>query len=106
MAGERSIRHHLPGVRSRVPDEYVESLRRCDRLIADAEGDAPLQAFWRGVRREYQADLSGPDESAGPTRLTALGYGPDIPVRPTPVIVGRDSWCDARLESSRVSRIH
>jgi hypothetical protein len=106
MAGERSIRHYLRGDRIRVPDEYLESMRRCDRLIADAEGDAPLQGFWRGVKRKYQADLSGPDESVALTRLIALGDAPDIPVGPTPVIVGRDPWCDARLGSIRVSRIH
>ena len=106
MAGARSIRHDHHGDRIRVPDEYLECMRRCDRLIADAEGDAPLQAFWLGVKREYQADLSGPDESDTPTRLIALEGGPDIPVGPTPVIVGRDPWCDARLDSSRVSRIH
>ena len=106
MAGEGSIRHGLHGDRIRVPDEYLEYMRRCDRLIADAEGDAPLQAFWLGVKCEYQADLSGQDEFATPTRLIALGEGPDIPVGPTPVIVGRDPWCDARLDSIRVSRIH
>jgi FHA domain len=106
MAGERSIRHGRHGDRIRVPDEYLEYMRRCDRLSADAEGDAPLQAFWLGVKCEYQADLSGQDESATPTRLIALGGGPDIPVGPYPVIVGRDPWCDARLDSIRVSRIH
>jgi hypothetical protein len=106
MAEERSIRHGLHGDRIRVPDEYLESMWRCDRLIADAEGDVPLQAFWLGVKCEYQADLTGQDESATPTRLIALEEGPDIPVGPTPVIVGRDPWCDARLDSIRVSRIH
>ena len=65
-----------------MPDEYLESLLRCDRLIADAEGDAPLQAFWRGVKCEYQADQSGQDESATHARLIALEGGPDIPVGP------------------------
>ena len=106
MAGEGSIDHGLHGDWIRVPDEYVECKQRCDRLIADAEGDAPLQAFWLGVKRAYQADLSGPDEFATPTCLIALGEGPDIPVGPTPVIVGRDPRCDARLDSIRVSRIH
>jgi hypothetical protein len=106
MAGERSIRHDLWGDRIRLPDEYLESIGRCDRLIADAEVDAPLQAFWREVKREYQADLSGPDESAALTRLIALEDGPDIHVGPTPLIVGRDPWCDAQIDSIRVSRIH
>jgi hypothetical protein len=106
MAEERSIHLYLPGDGIRVPDEYLESVRRCDRLIADAEGDAPLQAFWRGLKREYQAEMAGPDESAALTRLIALEDGPDISVGPAPVIVGRDPWCDARLDSIRVSRIH
>jgi hypothetical protein len=89
-----------------VPDGDLEYLRRCDRLIADAEGDAPLQAFWRGVKCEYLEVLSGREESASPTCLIALGEGPDILVGPTPVVVGRDPWCDARLDSIRVSRIH
>jgi hypothetical protein len=66
VAEERSICHGLHGDRIRVPDEHLESMRRCDRLIADAEGDAPLQAFWLGVKCEYQANLSGQDESATP----------------------------------------
>ena len=106
MAGERSIRHGLHGDGICVPDESLEYRRRCDRLIADAEGDAPWSEFWPGVKCEYQADLSGQDESATPTRLTAWERGPDIPVGPTPVIVGRDSWCGVRLDSIRVSRIH
>jgi hypothetical protein len=106
MAGERSIRQGLHGDRVRMPDESLESMRRCDRLIADAEGDAPLQAFWLGVKCEYQADLPGQDESASPVRLIALEEGPDIPVGPTPVIVGRDPWCDAWLDSIWVSRVH
>jgi hypothetical protein len=89
-----------------VPDEYLEFLRQCDRLIADAEGDAPLQAFWLGVKCHYQADLSGQDEFATHTRLIALGEGPDIPLGPGPLIVGRDPWCDARLDSIQVSRFH
>src|SRR5947209_3361088 len=104
MVGERSILHDRRGDRTRLPDEDLESLRRCDRLIADAEGDAPLQAFWRGVKRQYQADLSGPGESAALTRLIALEVGPDIPVGATPVIVGRDACCEARLDSVLVSR--
>jgi hypothetical protein len=106
MAGVRSIRHGLHGDRSRVPDAYLEFLRRCDRLIADAEGDAPLQAFWLGVKCHYQADLSGQDESATLTRLIALKEGPDIPLGPGPLIVGRDPGCDARLDSIQVSRFH
>ena len=62
MAGERSIRHRLHGVRARVPDDYLEYMRRCDRLIADAEGDIPLQAFWLGVKSEYQSNLSWQDK--------------------------------------------
>jgi hypothetical protein len=103
MAEERSIRHGLHGDRSRGADEYLEL---CDRLIADAEGDPSLQAFWLGVKAEYQADPSGHDEFATRTRLIALGDGPDIPVGPTPLIVGRDPWCDTLLDSIRVSRIH
>ena len=89
-----------------MPDEYRETMRQCDRLIAHAEGDAALQAFWLGVKRAYQADLSEQGECAAPTRLIALGEGPDIPVGRTPVVVGRDPRCDARLDSIRVSRIH
>jgi pSer/pThr/pTyr-binding forkhead associated (FHA) protein len=65
-----------------------------------------LRAFWRGVKCEYLAGLSRKDESSTPTCLIALGEGPDILVGRAPVIVGRDPWCDARLDSIRVSRIH
>jgi hypothetical protein len=106
MAEELSIRHGLLGDRIHVVDEYLESLRRCDRLIAAAKGDAPLRAFWHQVKREYQADVLGWTESATGTRLIALGEGPDIALGPKPVIVGRDPWCDVWLKSSRVSRIH
>jgi pSer/pThr/pTyr-binding forkhead associated (FHA) protein len=106
MAGERLLRHGVHGDRLDVPDEYLEYMRWCDRLIAEADGDAPLQAFWRGEKGEYQAELAGRDELATRIRLVALEEGPDIPVGPTPVIVGRDPWCDARLDSIRVSRIH
>jgi hypothetical protein len=106
MAGERLIHHGHHTDRVRVPDEDLEYLRQCDRLIADAKGDAPLRAFWRGVKSAYQADLSGRDESATSICLVAMGEGPDILVGRTPVIVGRDPWCDARLDSIRVSRIH
>jgi FHA domain len=92
--------------RIRIADECLECTLRCDRLIADYEGDSPLQAFWLGVKRQYQAELPGQDEAAIPARLIALQEGPDIHVGPTPVIVGRDPWCDARLKSVRVSRIH
>jgi FHA domain len=87
-------------------DESLECMRRCDQLIAAAEGDTPLQAFWQAVKCEYQADLPRQTESATRTRLIALGKGPDIPLGPGPVIVGRDPWCDAQLGSIRVSRIH
>jgi hypothetical protein len=94
------------GDRIRELDEYLDYMRRCDRHIADAEGDAPLQAFWCGVKSEYQSDLSGQDKSATPTRLIALEEGSDIPVGRTPVIVGRHPRCDAQLDSIRVSRFH
>ena len=45
-AGKRSIRHGFIRERGRVSNEALESLRRCDLLIAEAEGDVPLQAFW------------------------------------------------------------
>jgi hypothetical protein len=106
MAGRRSIRHSLLGERIRLVDESLDCMRRCDRLIADTGGDAPLLAFWLGVKREYQADLSRKDVYATTTCLIALGEAPDIPVGTSPVIVGRDPWCDARLDSRRVSRIH
>jgi hypothetical protein len=106
MAEELSIRHGLLRERVRVVDESLECIRRCDSLIAAAEGDAPLQAFWQEVKREYQADAPEQTESTTRTRLIALGKGPDIPLGPSPVIVGRDPWCDARLNSIRVSRIH
>ena len=41
-----------------------------------------------------------------PTRLVALGAGPDIVVDRAVVLVGRDPRCDVRLDSWRVSRIH
>ena len=42
-----------------------------------------------------------------PTRLIALNGGPDITViGHAPMTMGRDPRCDARLDSSRVSRFH
>jgi pSer/pThr/pTyr-binding forkhead associated (FHA) protein len=41
-----------------------------------------------------------------PTRLVALGAGPDILVDGTLVLIGRHPQCDVRLNSLRVSRIH
>ena len=38
--------------------------------------------------------------------LRSMSGGPDIAVNCPPVIVGRHARCDARLESSRVSRRH
>jgi hypothetical protein len=108
MAEELSIRQGLLSDRIRVVDESLECLRRCDQLITAAEGDTPLQAFWQEVKCEYQADVPRQTESATRTRtrLIALGKGPDIPLGPSPVIVGRDPWCDAQLNSIRVSRFH
>jgi hypothetical protein len=106
MSGESSIRHGLRGGRFRVPDVYLESMRRCDRLIADAVGNVHWQAFWLGVKCDYRADLTWQDESATPTRLIALEGGTDISVGPIPVLVGRESRCNARLDSIRVSRFH
>src|SRR4051794_16601115 len=106
LAGEPRTCPGRHGDRVRDLEEILESIWRCDRHIADAEGDAPLQAFWRGVKSAYQSDLSRPDQSATPTRLIALEGGPDIPVGRTPVIVGRHPRCDARLVSIRVSRFH
>jgi FHA domain len=106
MAEELSIRQGLLRDRIHAVDESLECLRRCDQLIAASEGDAPLQAFWQEVKCEYQADVSGQSESPNRTRLVALAEGPDIPLGPKPVIVGRDPWCDAWLNSMRVSRIH
>ena len=62
MTGELSIDQGLHGDRIRVPDEYHEYIGRCERHIADAEGDTLLQAFWLGVKSEYQAGLSGQDK--------------------------------------------
>lgn len=59
MTGELSMDQGLHGDRIRVPDEYHEYIWRCDRHIADAEGDAPLQALWFGMKCEYQAGPSG-----------------------------------------------
>lgn len=39
-------------------------------------------------------------------QLIALDRGPDIPLGPSPLVVGRDPRCDARLGSPRVSRRH
>ena len=41
-----------------------------------------------------------------PTRLVALGGGPDIFVDRPLVLVGRHPECDVQLDSCRVSRIH
>jgi hypothetical protein len=106
MAGEPRFRLGRHGEPIREPDEYLEYLRRCDRHIADAEGDAPWQAYWRVVKLAYQSDLLRQVKSATTTHLIALGEGPDIPVGRSPVIVGRHPLCDARLDSIRVSRLH
>ena len=41
-----------------------------------------------------------------PTRLVALGAGPDMLVDRALVLVGRHPACDVRLDSCRVSRLH
>jgi predicted component of type VI protein secretion system len=41
-----------------------------------------------------------------PIHLVALDGGPDLVVDRDPLLVGRDPRCDARIDSSRVSRIH
>ena len=41
-----------------------------------------------------------------PTRLVALGGGPDIPLDRGPILVGRHPHCDVRPRSIRVSRRH
>src|SRR3954447_698812 len=41
-----------------------------------------------------------------PLRLVALDGGPDILVEEALLLVGRDGRCDARIDSSRVSRFH
>ena len=38
----------------RAPDGWLDILQRHDGLIAKAEGDSPLQEFWRLSKREYQ----------------------------------------------------
>ena len=86
--------------------EYLGCMWRCDRNIADAEGDAPWQAFGSGEKAAYRSELSRQEEAAMPTRLIALEEGPDIPVGRTPVLVGRHPRCDARLASIRISRFH
>jgi len=88
MTGKRWIRPGLHGERFRLPDEYFEYMRRCNRLIASAEGDAPLQAFWLRLKCEYLADLSRQDETATRTHWLALEVGRDIPAGPSPMVVG------------------
>ncbi|HEY2155157.1 MAG TPA: FHA domain-containing protein [Isosphaeraceae bacterium] len=39
-------------------------------------------------------------------QLIAIDEGPDIPLGPSPTVVGRHPGCDAWLESRRVSRRH
>jgi predicted component of type VI protein secretion system len=39
-------------------------------------------------------------------RLVCLDGHPDIPLRPTMILVGRHTHCDVRVESARVSRHH
>ena len=87
MAGKPSVRPGFRGDRFRLPDEYFDSMRRCNLLVADAEGNAPLQAFWLGVKCEYLADLSRRDENATRTRRLAPEAGSDIPVGPPPMVV-------------------
>jgi len=38
-------------------DEYFEALRRIDRRIIEAGGDASLKGFWLGLKREYQVEF-------------------------------------------------
>ena len=66
MAGEPRTCPGRHGDRIRDLDKYLEFIRRCDRNIADAEGDVPLQGFWRGEKAAYQADLSRQDQTACP----------------------------------------
>src|SRR6476660_1318758 len=103
MAGEPQARPGRHEDQAHTLDAHLDCI---DRNIAGARGDAPLQAFWRGEKTMYQADLSRQDETAATVRLIALDEGPDIAVNVAPVIVGRDPRCDARLDSIRVSRFH
>ena len=41
-----------------------------------------------------------------PARLVALDEGPDIPLDRTPIVVGRDPFCEVRLNSMQISRRH
>jgi hypothetical protein len=38
-------------------DEYYEALRRIDQRILEAGGDASLEGFWLGLKREYQVEF-------------------------------------------------
>jgi hypothetical protein len=55
----------------RAPDEWLDILQRYDGLIAEAEGDAPLQEFWRLSKRKYQESI----EQVGVARQTARPAG-------------------------------
>ena len=58
------VDHNDQHVRRSVRRLDLESWRRCDRLIADAEGDAPLPTFWRGVKCEFETESSARDGSS------------------------------------------
>lgn len=36
----------------------LDALWRCDQCIANAEGDAPLQAFWRDIKKQEVANVN------------------------------------------------
>jgi hypothetical protein len=37
-------------------EQYRTVMRQVDRHIAEAEGDKPLQEFWRGVKHKYREE--------------------------------------------------
>ena len=43
--------------RARVRDEQLDIERHYDQLISQAEGDPPLQEFWRMGRCQYREDV-------------------------------------------------
>ncbi len=43
---------------SRLLDQYRDVLRKVDRQIMAAEGDLPLQLFWRGVKYKYREEAA------------------------------------------------
>ena len=91
------------GVRSRPG-------RRGSRAAASVPtspgGHAPAASAPPGVTRLTRNDHAMDKSEVARIQLVAFDGGPDLRVTPDLLLVGRDPRCDARIDSSRVSRVH